>query len=213
MSRRSRIPATRLTRRALAGVAIATTMLLSLAAPVHVAAATGWAVFGTPTASASLTAGVTFTQPVEVDRELERVELLLAFGDAPGRTVILAPFPAGSGAMTLTYTLDPVADGHLLPNTPLSARWRLVGTDDPANVEVGPSRGHGADDRFDGEPRRVSRPRALARGQRRVWRARPRDRRTRSEASELLRSPRRPGRLLRLCGPGCVLRRPGPRDA
>jgi hypothetical protein len=150
MNRRSLVDRVERIRTGVGAVVLAALVLLSLAGPAPVAAATGWADFGTPAATASLTAGVTFTQPVEVDRELERVELLLAFGDAPGQTVILAPFPAGSGAMTLTYTLDPVADGHLLPNTPLSARWRLVGADDPADVEVGPEIGVTVtDDRFE----------------------------------------------------------------
>jgi hypothetical protein len=149
MSPRRRIGAIRSTRTALAGFAVAATMLLSLAAPVPAAAATGWADFGTPTAATSFTTGVTFTQPVDIDRELGRVELLLGSGDT-GRTVIAVPPPAGTGPTTLTHTLDPLADGHIPPNTPLTARWRIVGADDPVDIEVGPEVSVTfADDRFD----------------------------------------------------------------
>jgi hypothetical protein len=133
-----------------AGLLVAATTLLPFTTPVAVVAATGWADFGTPTATASLTDGVSFSQPVEVDRELGRVELLLGSAGSPGQTVVLVPPPAGSGATTLTYTLDPLADGHLLPNTPLTARWRLVDASDPTDVELGPEvRVTVTDDRFE----------------------------------------------------------------
>ncbi len=115
-----------------------------------VAAATGWAEFGTPTATSSFETGVTFSQPVTIDRELRRVELLLGTAGADVQSVILVPPPAGSGATTLRHELDPGADGHIMPNTPLIARWRLVGADDPNDIEVGPEvRLTFEDDRFD----------------------------------------------------------------
>jgi hypothetical protein len=120
-------------------------------APVSpVAAATGWAEFGTPTAEASFDQGVSFSQPVTIDRELRRVELLVSFAGAPGPTLIPVAGPSGVGAATLTHRFDPAADGHILPNTPLTARWRLVGADDPADVAIGPEvRITFADDRFE----------------------------------------------------------------
>jgi hypothetical protein len=137
-------------RTALAGFVLAATSFVPVATLTPVAAATGWAEFGTPTATTSFTTGVSFTQPVETDRELGCVELLLGSAGAAGETVILVPPPAGTGATTLTHTLDPVADGHIVPNTPLTARWRLVGADDPTDVEVGPEiRVTVTDDRFD----------------------------------------------------------------
>lgn len=115
-----------------------------------VAAATGWAEFGTPTAESSFATGVSFSQPVRIQREVGRVELLLTVADSAGPTVIQVPAPAGTGARTLTHSLDPSVDGHLLPNTPLTARWRLVGADDPTDVEIGPEvRVTYADDRFE----------------------------------------------------------------
>ena len=137
-------------RVALAGFVLAATSLLPVATLTPVAAASGWAEFGTPTATTSFASGVTFRQPVRTDRELGRVELLLGSAGAVGQTVILVPPPAGTGATTLTHVLDPIADGHITPNTPLTARWRLVGADDPTDVDVGPEvQVTFADDRFD----------------------------------------------------------------
>jgi hypothetical protein len=129
-------------------VAIVTLLPLGTATPA--AAATGWAEFGTPTATSTFATGVTFSQPVTIDRELRRVELLLGTAGAVGESVILVPPPDGTGAVTLSHELDPVADGHIMPNTPLTARWRLVGADDPSDVDVGPEvRLTFEDDRFD----------------------------------------------------------------
>ncbi|MEX1168925.1 MAG: peptidase MA family metallohydrolase [Chloroflexota bacterium] len=137
-------------RMALAGFVLAASSVLPVGTLMPVAAATGWAEFGRPTATASFTTGVSFSQPVDTDREIGRVELLLGSDGAAGETVILVPPPARTGATTLTHTLDPIADGHIVPNTPLTARWRLVGADDPTDVEVGPEiRVTVTDDRFE----------------------------------------------------------------
>jgi hypothetical protein len=64
--------------------------------------------------------------------------------------VIEVAGPIDPGATTFTHVLDPSVDGHLLPNTPLTGRWRLVGADDPTDIEMGPPvRVTYADDRFD----------------------------------------------------------------
>jgi hypothetical protein len=112
--------------------------------------AAGPATFGNPTAESSFTGGVTFSQPVTIDRDVARVELLLSAGTSAAQTVIPADVPAGTGAQTLTQRLDPSVDGHVLPNTPLVARWRVVGADDPADIAIGPEiRITFTDDRFD----------------------------------------------------------------
>jgi hypothetical protein len=147
--RRARRAASRLARVALATLALAVTGLLPLAGPAPASAATGWADFDTPMATTSFTTGVSFSQPVTIDRQLGRVELLLGSADG-GQTVIALPPPAGAGTITLRHTLDPTADGHIVPNTPLVARWRLVGADDPADIDVGPEiRVTVTDDRFE----------------------------------------------------------------
>jgi hypothetical protein len=64
--------------------------------------------------------------------------------------VIEVPASTAGGSTTLSYTLDPSAEGHILPNTPLTGRWRLIAADDPTDVEVGPPvRITYADDRFE----------------------------------------------------------------
>jgi hypothetical protein len=129
---------------------VASVGLLSLGTAVPIAAATGWADFGTPSAGSTFETGVTFSQPVTIDRELRRVELLLGTAGSVGQSVIPVPPPPGTGAVTLSHALDPGVDGHIMPNTPLTARWRLVGADDPSDIEVGPEvRLTFDDDRFD----------------------------------------------------------------
>jgi hypothetical protein len=136
--------------RAVVGLVLAALSIEAVFAPPSVSAADGWADFGTPTATTSFESGVTFTQPVVIDRELRRVELLLRSGIADGETVIEVPSQSGTGGRTLSHQLDPVEDGHILPNTPLIGRWRLVGADDPTDIDVGPEVAVTfTDDRFD----------------------------------------------------------------
>jgi LPXTG-motif cell wall-anchored protein len=116
----------------LAAVAFAT-----LAFSGSALAADGPATFGKPSATSSFTGGIDFSQPVTVQRDVTRAELLLTIGDAIGQTVIPVVDVPGIEAASLTYHLDPEADGHLYPGTVISARWRLTGTD-PTDVAIGP---------------------------------------------------------------------------
>ena len=88
--------------------------------------------FGVPTATATFGTGVAFSQPLTVATEIERLELLVTTADAIGPLVVEVPPPAGTGALTVRSGLDPAVDGHILPNTPMTARWRvtLSGTTD-----------------------------------------------------------------------------------
>ncbi len=113
------------------------------------AAGASWATFGTPTARSTFGTGVEFRQPVSIDKAVARVELLLTVADAIGPTVIVLPAPAATGSTTLSHLLDTTGDGHLPPNTPIVARWRLVASDDPADTVLGPElRVIYADERF-----------------------------------------------------------------
>jgi hypothetical protein len=117
---------------------------------VPTASAATLGTFGTPTATSTFEKGVTFSQPVTVEAPLARVELLVTSADAIGPTVTEQPAPAGNGSTTLTYVLDPSADGHILPNTKMVARWRLVSAADHTVVQLGPEiQVTYADDRFD----------------------------------------------------------------
>jgi hypothetical protein len=114
------------------------------------AAAASWATFGTPTARSTYGTGIEFSQPVTIDKAVARVELLLTVADAIGPTVVVLPAPDGTGATSLSHLLDTTGDGHLAPNTPIVARWRLVAADDPTDTTLGPPvRVTYADDRYD----------------------------------------------------------------
>ena len=134
-----------MTRRALAIIAAAG-LLLSLAPTT---AAATWATFGTPTAKSTFGKGIGFDQPVTITEAGSRVELLLTFADAIGPTVTEVDASPVAGANTLHYTLDTSGPAHLIPNTPIVARWRLIAADDPTDVALGPElRIVYADDRF-----------------------------------------------------------------
>jgi hypothetical protein len=133
-------------RMAMAVGALATLALGTFAMPA--AAADDWADFGEPTTRTSFEGGVTFQQAVTVTKEIIKVELLIRIADSPAATIIEQQRPFGTGPRTLTHILNPLDDGHLLPNTPLSAQWRLTGAD-PADVAVSPeARVVYEDDRF-----------------------------------------------------------------
>lgn len=122
-------------------------LLLSVAAG-RVAAAT-WADFGTPTVSSSFASGVSFSQPITVSEPAGRVELLVTQSSALGPQVIEVPYPPLGGSATLTDALTR-GDDFLLPNTKLTARWRVTAASDPTKVALGPEvTTTFADDRFD----------------------------------------------------------------
>jgi hypothetical protein len=137
----------RLMRARLAALsAVAAIVLGLLPAPV---AAASWVEFGTPTVESSFDTGLHFSQPVIVSRSTARVELLVTQADAIGPDVIEVPFPPFAGASTLTHDLSR-ADGFMLPNTRVTARWRLTPVDGPADVVLGPEVSITFDDdRFD----------------------------------------------------------------
>ncbi len=115
-----------------------------LASPVAAAEPT----FGTPTIEGSFGEGIELTQPVTLDAAPARIELLLRYADADAPLVVELPGPSGPGTVTMRHTLDTSSDGHILPNTPVEARWRITPTD--GDAVVGPSaRLTYADERFD----------------------------------------------------------------
>lgn len=128
-------------------IALAAGLLLGVVPAV--AGASSWT-FGTPTADSTFGTGIVFNQPITIDRPIGRVELLLTFADAVGPTIFEVPgAPAGPSA-TLTYTLDTSGNDHLIPNTPIVARWRVISADQPAEVGLGPElRVVYDDDRFE----------------------------------------------------------------
>jgi hypothetical protein len=107
------------------GLAFLVLGLLTTAGPVRAAEPT----FGTPTIEGTFGDGITITQPVTFDEIPRRIELLLTYANAPGPIVIEVPTPTATGAATLRNTVSVAADGHILPNTPVSARWRITPAD------------------------------------------------------------------------------------
>jgi Peptidase MA superfamily len=128
-------------------LAISVAFLLGLGVASPVAAATT-VEFGTPAGASTYGQGIEFRQPVTVDGQVDRVELLLTVADAIGPEVIPVPGRPAPGGSTLSYTLDTSGPSHLIPNTRITARWRLIRDDgDPA---IGPPLTVVyADDRFD----------------------------------------------------------------
>jgi hypothetical protein len=134
--------------RILAGVAIALAAVPSLAVTPAAAAV---ATFGQPSARATFGTEIVFEQPVDLQAPPSRVEVLIEVPGAIGPHVTEVPAPSGAGRQTLRYKLS-IDDGHISPNTRMTARWRLragaaVQTGPPASVLY-------ADTRFEWKTRR-----------------------------------------------------------
>jgi hypothetical protein len=122
-------------RRAIAGtaaVAIAMSALVAIAGPV---AAADPVTFGKPTATSTYGEAINFKQPVDLATRPQRVELLMQTPGGAGPGVIDVDAPTGSGPTTLTFNVA-LADGHIVPNTKFTARWRV--TDENGRAWVGP---------------------------------------------------------------------------
>lgn len=128
-------------------VILAAFLAAALAGPAAPAVRAADPVFGTPTIDGTFGERLDLTQPVTLDEIPARVEVLLTFADA-SPLVVEVPPPTSSGSTTLRHRVDVVADGHILPNTPVSARWRITPVDgDPV---LGPEVDTlYADERFD----------------------------------------------------------------
>ncbi len=109
--------------RLLLAIGAALCLVAGLAAPAALAANVS---FGTPSAAATYGTGVTFVQPLDGGGTITRAELLITFPTALGPIVHEVSVPSGSGAVTLRGGWSVATDGHLVPNTPLIARWRVT---------------------------------------------------------------------------------------
>ena len=124
-----------MTRLAAAILALAGMTVIASAGAAPVRAADP--VFGEPTIDATFGQGVELTQPVTLDETPGRVEVLLTYADPDRALVVQLPVPTLTGATTLRHQVSVGADGHILPNTPISARWRI--TPDDGDPVLGPS--------------------------------------------------------------------------
>jgi len=104
--------------------------------------------WGTPSASGRFGQGLSFTQPVTVrGTSPSRVEILVTVPGAVGPLVVDESDLTATSSGTYRYSMD-ASNGGLLPNTVVSARWRVTAAD--GTSAVGPSVSVTyADDRFD----------------------------------------------------------------
>ncbi|MEO8229492.1 MAG: peptidase MA family metallohydrolase [Chloroflexota bacterium] len=103
--------------------------------------------FGTPTATAKYGDGVTFSQPLTPVAGIRRVEILLSVPGSIGPLAVQVPRPDCCARVTLRHVLAE-EDGHLVPNTRFSARWRVT-SDNGATILGDEASVVYADTRFD----------------------------------------------------------------
>jgi len=111
--------------RVVVSVLVFVSALLIRVAPVAAADSVS---FGTPSASSAFGKGVEFKQPVTIAGTPKRVDLLLSTPGDIGPEVMPLPASQTTGD-TLTYSLD-LSGGSAVPNTPFTARWRVVDASD-----------------------------------------------------------------------------------
>ena len=118
------------------GRALAAAFLLALAVVAPTAAAS--ATFETPSGTSTFGTEIVFTQAFDSPIDLARVEILLEFPDSLGPYVVQVAGPTAAGSRELVYRRSLADDGHIVPNTAITARWRLVPADRTAAAAVGP---------------------------------------------------------------------------
>jgi hypothetical protein len=126
----------RLDRRPAAALALALAAALLAIFPV---AAADPVDFGTPSADSAYGQKLEFVQPVDLPAVPTRVEILLRTPGAAGPSVVEVPPPSRAGSQDLTFEVV-LSDGHIVPNTAFTARWRV--TDRDGVVSLGPEIRH-----------------------------------------------------------------------
>lgn len=89
--------------------------------------------FGTPEATATYGESMVFTVPVTAGVPLDRVELRLRYPATLGPSIIAVPIEPRSESQQLRYVMD-LAEGGLVPNTPITATWAAFTGDNAAPV-------------------------------------------------------------------------------
>ena len=103
--------------------------------------------FGEGTATSKFAEFVDVKQPVTLASAPDRVEVLVATPGSVGPSVVPLGEPTASGSTTLDYRID-LADGHIVPNTTFTIRFRVIDTG--GRSWLGPVIRHTyADDRFE----------------------------------------------------------------
>jgi hypothetical protein len=135
-------------RHVLAPLAVAA-LLIAVVAPPALAADSSGVTFGEPEASSKYAERIEFVQPVALDTAVDRAEVRLTFADSTSPLVVEMPgLPAGNQSMR--YSFDFTEGGHLYPNTPITARWRVYDNpEDRTGTDGPPVSITYEDDRFD----------------------------------------------------------------
>jgi hypothetical protein len=121
-------------RRGLFAVVVASLVAFLMAAPASGASAT----FGQPSATSSFGEEIVFRQEFASPVPLARVEILLEYPGSIGPSVTQVEGAMAVGSRTLVYRLILADGGHIYPNSPITARWRLVPADRTIEPTVGP---------------------------------------------------------------------------
>jgi hypothetical protein len=129
--------------RVLAATLAVGALLLGAAGGPSVALAADPVTFGEPSATSSFGKAIEFSQPVTLDATPQRVEILLTTPGGIGPAVVPVPAANAAGSSTLDYRVD-LSDGHIVPNTTFTARWRV--TDPSGRTWLGPAVRHTYDD-------------------------------------------------------------------
>jgi hypothetical protein len=126
----------RLAGRTAVGAVTGALLLFALGAgSVAQAAASSLASFGPPSGSFEFGTSITFSDSITLADVPKRVELLLSQPGSIGPEAIEVPNP-GAGQHTVSDVIK-IADGHVFPNTKMTAQWRV--TDPDGTQEVGSS--------------------------------------------------------------------------
>lgn len=83
--------------------------------------------FGPPSGSFEFGTSITFSDPITLAGAPKRVELLLSQPGSIGPAAIEVPNP-GAGQHTVSDVIK-IADGHVFPNTTMTAQWRVTDPD------------------------------------------------------------------------------------
>jgi hypothetical protein len=130
-------------RPARAGLPLLLALALALPAAVLASAPAALAAppaptFERPTAEATFGLEVVYRQTFDSPVALARVEILLEYPASLGPFVVEVAGATPPGRREVVHRHVLATDGHLVPNTPITARWRLVPADRNQPPVLGP---------------------------------------------------------------------------
>jgi hypothetical protein len=140
------VTARRRARRAVTAFAAVLVVVLQVFVAAASVSAAGPVTFGDGSGSSKFGAFIEFKQPVTISGSVERVDVLVETPGAVGPTVVPLPDAPSAGSSTLDYRVD-LAEGHIVPNTPFTVRFRVT-TASGSAVTGPPIRHTYNDDRF-----------------------------------------------------------------